>query len=91
MPDIQFATLASGQFFQNDSSLQELDVVQGYIPTQNMVLSASSQWTADTMVKLFTKLGTTTNAITLTFGSTNLDKLTADQKAIATNKGYTLA
>lgn len=91
MPDIQFATLASGQFFQNDSSLQELDVVQGYIPTQNMVLSASSQWTADTMVKLFTKLGTTTNAITLTFGSANLDKLTADQKAIATNKGYTLA
>ena len=45
----------------------------------------------NTLVKFFNKLGTTTNTITLTFGSTNLNKLTADQKAIATNKGYTLA
>jgi hypothetical protein len=91
IPDKPFTTLANGKFFNNNSNMVELDVVQGYIPTQSMVFSSSNMWTAETMVKLFNKLGTTNNSITLTFGSTNLDKLTADQKAIATNKGYTLA
>jgi hypothetical protein len=91
IPNKQFATLSSGQFFQNNNMLKELDVVQGWTPTQSIIFSASTNWTAEMMVKLFGKLGTTTGSITLTFGSTNLDKLTADQKAIATNKGYTLA
>lgn len=91
IPNKQFATLSSGQFFQNNNMLKELDVVQGWTPTQSIIFSGSTNWTAETMVKLFGKLGTTTGSITLTFGSTNLNKLTEEQKAIATNKGYTLA
>lgn len=90
-PDIQFSTLSNGKFFNNNIKMREFDIVQGWTPTQNMVFSNSNCWSAETMVKLFTKLGTTANAITLTFGSTNLNKLTEEQKAIATNKGYTLA
>jgi hypothetical protein len=56
-----------------------------------MKFSTSTKWEKHYIVKFFNKLGTTTNAITLTFGATNLDKLTEEEKAIATNKGYTLA
>jgi hypothetical protein len=56
-----------------------------------MNFNGSTYWNADAIVAFFTKLGTTQTAITLTFGSTNLGKLTSDQKAIATDKGYTLA
>lgn len=90
IPDVQFATQANGAFF-NTSVLKYIDVPQGWTPGQSMVLSSSTCWTESSIVKFFNKLGTTTNAITLTFGSTNLDKLTAEEKAIATNKGYTLA
>lgn len=77
--------------FLNSTTLREIDIVQGWIPNTNLKLSTSTNWIAETMVDFFNKLGTTTNTITLTFGSTNLGKLTADQKSIATNKGYTLA
>ncbi len=86
----QFASSVTS-YFTGNSNLKSLDIVQGWIPTYSMTINQSTRWTADSMVDFFTKLGTTTNTITLTFGSTNLDKLTADQKAIATNKGYTLA
>lgn len=87
IPNIQF----SGNVNFVSNKLRVIDIVSGWIPTTNLQFSASSFFSAESMVDFFTKLGTTTNAITLTFGTTNLDKLTADQKAIATNKGYTLA
>lgn len=72
--------------------LRILDIVQGWTPTANITnFLASMMWTTDSIVDFFTKLGTTQTAITLTFGSTNLAKLTAEEKALATNKGYTLA
>ena len=45
------------------------------------------------MVAMFNSLKDLTGdtAKTLTLGSTNLAKLTAEQKAIATNKNWTLA
>lgn len=86
----KFATLANGQYI-NANRVRYVDIVQGWIPNQNMNFSASTYWSADNIVKFFSKLGTTQTAITLTWGSTNLNKLTSDQKAIATNKGYTLA
>lgn len=76
------------------SNLIELDVPQGWIPGGNITLSASVLWPVENIIALFNKLGDRTSsgtALTITFGQTNLDKLTADQKAIATNKGYTLA
>ena len=75
----------------NSQFLEYIDIVQGWVPNFSMPLSNSTRWSADNMVKFFNKLGTTQTAITLTFGSRNLDKLTAEEKAIATNKGYTLA
>lgn len=84
-------TSATNNNFTGSPLLNEIDIVDGWIPNVNYNFSTSSRFTAVNLVDFFTKLGTTTNAITLTFGQTNLDKLTADQKAIATNKGYTLA
>lgn len=78
------ATIDSG-------GLAYIDIVQGWRPNKNMIINQSYFWTAADLVKFFTRLGTTTEAITLTFGALNLNKLTAEQKAIATNKGYTLA
>lgn len=71
--------------------LRILDIVQGWIPSKNMTISGSNYWLTQSLVDFFTKLGTTSTAITLTLGTANLNKLTAEQKAIATNKGYTLA
>lgn len=71
--------------------LRILDIVEGWVPGNNMNLGSSRYWMTQSLVDFFTKLGTTSTAITLTLGTANLDKLTADQKAIATDKGYTLA
>jgi hypothetical protein len=56
-----------------------------------MNLSATTKLTADSMVSMFNALATITTTKTLQLGTTNLNKLTAEQKAIATNKGWTLA
>ena len=71
--------------------LRILDIVQGWVPSKNMTISGSNYWLTQFLVDFFTKLGTTSTTITITLGTTNLNKLTADQKAIATGKGYTLA
>lgn len=77
--------------FNYASRLRCMDIVQGWTPNNSLTFSTSTLWSPEDMVDFFTKLGTTTQTITLTFGTNNLNKLTADQKAIATNKGYTLA
>lgn len=84
-------TFASDGNNINVSMLFYLDIAQGWTPNKNMNFNGSTYWNADAIVAFFTKLGTTSTAITLTFGSTNLAKLTEEQKAIATSKGYTLA
>lgn len=86
----EFATKSNGQYLASPR-LTYVDIAQGWIPNQDMNFSNSTMWSADYMVKFFTNLGTTSTTRTLTFGSTNLGKLTNEQKAIATNKGYTLA
>ena len=45
--------------------------------------------TVESLMNVINNLGTAYNG-TLCFGSINLSKLTAEQKAIATNKGWTL-
>ncbi len=87
----QFVTRSQGDFFSSSTNMEAMDIAQGWVPTQNTRFNYSSRWDAEGMVNFFTKLGTTSTAITLTFGSGNLNKLTEEQKAIATNKGYTLA
>ena len=54
-------------------------------------ISASTQFEESDLVTILNNLATVTSTKTLTMGSTNLAKLTDEEKAIATNKGWTLA
>ncbi|MCI5656806.1 MAG: leucine-rich repeat domain-containing protein [Candidatus Pseudoruminococcus sp.] len=59
----------------------------------NLDLSASTNFSVDTLVAMLTALADRSNqsAYTLTLGATNLAKLSDEQKAIATDKNWTLA
>ncbi len=59
----------------------------------NLDLSASTKYSVDTLVAMLTALADRSNqsAYTLTLGATNLAKLSDEQKAIATDKNWTLA
>lgn len=54
-------------------------------------ISSSTKFTESALVEILNNLATVTSTKTLTMGSTNLAKLTDAEKAIATNKGWTLA
>ena len=54
-------------------------------------ISSSKKLTESALVEILNNLATVTSTQTLTMGSTNLAKLTDEEKAIATNKGWTLA
>ena len=68
-------------------------VIVGEDWNMSMKLDVSTNLTVDSMVAMFNSLKDLTGdtAKTLTLGSTNLAKLTDEQKAIATNKNWTLA
>ena len=53
-------------------------------------ISASTKFTESALVEILNNLASVTSTQTLTMGSTNLAKLTDDEKAIATGKGWTL-
>ena len=53
-------------------------------------LSASTKLTVESIMNVITQAATVTGK-TMKFGSDNLAKLTDEQKAVATNKGWTLA
>ena len=54
-------------------------------------LSGSTKLTHDSLMTIINGLQTVTGTQTLTLGSTNLAKLTKEEKRIATDKGWTLA
>ena len=54
-------------------------------------ISSSTLFTREALLEIIGNLKTVTSTKTLTMGSTNLAKLTEEDKAIATNKGWTLA
>ena len=54
-------------------------------------ISSSTKFTREALVEILNNLATITSTQTLTMGATNLAKLTDEDKAIATNKGWTLA
>lgn len=54
-------------------------------------ISSSTNFTREALVEILNNLATVTTTQTLTMGTTNLAKLTDEDKAIATNKGWTLA
>ena len=51
----------------------------------------STQFTREALLEIIGNLKTVTSTKRLTMGATNLAKLTEEDKAIATNKGWTLA
>lgn len=57
----------------------------------NLNISASTQFERSDLLVILNNLKTVTETKTLTMGATNLAKLTDEDKAIATNKGWTLA
>ena len=53
-------------------------------------IDASTKFTREALVEIIGNLAEVTSTQTLTMGSTNLAKLTDDDKAVATGKGWTL-
>lgn len=78
--------------FNSCTSLTNVTLGDGF-NCNNLDLSVSTRYSVDTLVAMLTALADRTGqtAYTLTLGTTNLAKLSDEQKAIATNKNWTLA
>lgn len=76
--------------FTGCTALTTFNTVSGFNPT-GLGLSISTALTVASMVAMFNNLATIGTTKTITLGTTNLAKLSAAQKAIATGKGWTLA
>ena len=74
-------------FIVNASALQNF--ISCAIPVS--FEASGTALTHDSLMSIINNLATVTTTQTLTLGSTNLAKLTDTEKAIATNKGWTLA
>ena len=69
------------------SSLEEIHMTGMKV---SFNISASTKFTREALVEILNNLTTVTTTQTLAMGSTNLAKLTDEDKLIATNKGWTL-
>lgn len=78
--------------FSDCTSLTNVTLGDGF-NCNGLDLSASTMYSVDTLVAMLTALADRTGqtAYTLTLGTTNLAKLSDAQKAIATDKNWTLA
>lgn len=85
------STSSSNYAFYGCTALEDIQLGQDW--NMSLRLNVSNNLTVDSMVAMFNSLKDLTGetAKTLTLGSTNLAKLTDEQKAIATNKNWTLA
>lgn len=79
---------SAGGMFGNCSSLKFLHLRDIGV---DLDISASTLFERDALLEVINNLKTVTSTKTLTMGATNLAKLTNEDKAIATNKGWTLA
>ena len=75
--------------FINNTKLKNI-LFEGVIG-QSISFQHSHLLTHDSLMSIINHLGTVTEVRTLTLGTTNLAKLTDAEKAIATEKGWTLA
>ena len=75
--------------FSGCSSLEAIHMIN---INANLNISASTKFTREALLEIIGNLKAQTSGTkTLTMGSTNLAKLTDEDKAIATSKGWTLA
>ena len=75
----------------NLSSLYKLKEFHATGMKVSFDISFSTYFTKEALVEILNNLATVTTTQTLTMGATNLAKLTDSDKAIATDKGWTLA
>lgn len=76
-----------------DSFNECINLVDFYPPQnigQNMSVDKSTALSHDSLVRIINNLTEVTTTKTLTLGTTNLAKLSDEEKAVATNKGWTL-
>ena len=85
--DVSNVTDASNMFFQ--CNILKSILMIGMKVSFN--ISSSTKFEESDLVTILNNLATVTTTQTLTMGATNLAKLTDEEKAIATNKGWTLA
>ena len=85
-------TSITNNVFNNCTALKDVILGDGF-NANNLNLSASTQYTKETIVRWLNALADRTGktAYTLTIGATNLAKLTEEDILIATNKNWTLA
>ena len=74
--------------FQNCSKLKEIHMIN---IDANLDISSSTEFTRKALLEIIGNLKTVTTTKRLTMGYINLANLTDEDKAIATNKGWTLA
>lgn len=82
------------QCFYRCSNLENLVVGENFLANSsvtNFALSYSNKLKHDSLLGILQKLATRDNAPTLVLGATNLGKLTEEEKAIATDKGWVLS
>ena len=78
-----------GSMFSNCNNLEEIHMIN---INANLDIHHSTKFTRDSLLEIIGNLkAQTSGSKKLTMGSTNLAKLTDEDKAIATNKGWTLA
>ena len=89
--DCLTSTSSSYYVFYGCTALEDVQLGQDW--NMSIRLNVSNNITVESMVAMFSALKDLTGetAKTLTLGSTNLAKLTDEQKAIATNKNWILA
>lgn len=86
--DFSKVTNTNQDMFVNCYSLTRL---KGYVYYQSFKLSNSNLMPVTSLVEVLTNLPTVSSAKTITLGTTNSSKLSAEQIAIATEKGWTVA
>ena len=89
IPQLDVSKVTSmSNMFKNCTSLKSI-LMTGMKVSFN--ISDSTLFEESDLVTIINNLATVASTQTLTMGSTNLAKLTDEEKAIATNKGWTLA
>lgn len=84
-----YDTTAFSSTFSGCANLE--NITFGGTIGQNISFSSSEKLTHDSLMSIIEHLGTVSSTRTLTLGSKNLAKLTDAEKAIATEKGWSLA
>lgn len=85
--DVSNVTNMSSIFYR-DYNLQQIHMKNIGV---DLDIHYSTNFTREALLEIIGNLKTVTSTKTLTMGTTNLAKLTEEDKAIATNKGWTLA